>query len=341
MAAAWDIDFDHPERFVGMPKWAESARFDIHARTLTNTSGSPLRLSGFIDDDVRQMLRELRVERFQIKWHYEDRPVEAFLLVAAKPKLKKADTGNRAACRLTRGVAADRREVDPRLFDTINCRNVTIAQLAMKFQELEPNKFAYPVEDATGIVGRWDLTLNFTPNWVLNRAANQTTSAASEPNGVVLLEEAVSRQVGLKLEKRKRFAVGRGDQITSKRSPRITEPWASGHRVYRGRVELAALAADPIHSPHFSCRHRRYRLDHSGSTMRRAQPKTRGGTRNAPSPLIVQRLSSFGFRWKRGGFCCIDRCPVGWALLPNIGTLDGCSVGSTGLDDATPVASIM
>ncbi len=210
MAAAWDIDFDHVERFAGLPKWVGSARFDINARTATNTNGPPLRGSGFIDDDVRLMLRNLLIERFQIKWHSEDRLVEAYSLVAAKPgvnqtKMKKAEPANRATCKEARTIANDPRDSNPLLSELLSCRNATIAQLAIKLQELEPNNFAYPVQDDTGLTGTWDFTLSFTPAWRLRQAPGQTNGEASEPSGAVSLADAVSKQLGLKLEMRKRL----------------------------------------------------------------------------------------------------------------------------------------
>jgi uncharacterized protein (TIGR03435 family) len=215
MAAAWDIDWFHLERFANLPKWAGSAKFDINAKTATNTNGPPVRGSGFIDDDVRLMLRNLLVERFQIKWHYEDRPMEAYSLVVAKPvvkqhgvnqqKMKKADPAIRATCKEARTFANDPRDTNPLLAELLTCRNATIVQLAMKLQELEPDNFAYPVEDATGLSGTWDFTLSFTPPWMLGQTPGQTNGQASEPSGAVSLADAITKQLGLKLETRKRM----------------------------------------------------------------------------------------------------------------------------------------
>ena len=206
MAAAWDIDWSHMDRFAGLPKWVESAKFDINAKTATNTNGPPLRGSGYIDDDVRLMLRNLLVERFQIKWHYEDRLVEAYSLVAAKQtKIKRAEPANRATCKEARTIANDPRDVNPLLSELLTCRNATVAQLATKLQELEPDNFVYPVEDATGLTGTWDFTLSFTPAWMLRQTPAQTNGEASEPSGAISLADAVGKQLGLKLEMRKRL----------------------------------------------------------------------------------------------------------------------------------------
>jgi uncharacterized protein (TIGR03435 family) len=45
------------------------------------------------------MLKTLLIDRFKLKAHFEERPVNAYTLVAAKPKLKKADPSGRTGCR--------------------------------------------------------------------------------------------------------------------------------------------------------------------------------------------------------------------------------------------------
>jgi uncharacterized protein (TIGR03435 family) len=213
LAAAWDSDWDHLERFAGLPKWVESAKFDIHAKASTNTNGPPFMGPGYIDDDVRLMLRALLIDRFKMKVHYEDRPVDAYTLETAKPgmkivKMKKADPANRAGCRDARTVANDPRDINPRLSQLIACRNTNMAQLASQLQALAPDYFAYPVEDATGLTGGWDFTLSFSPPWMLRAASPEPAGAApeaSEPIGALSLADAISRQLGLKLEMRKRM----------------------------------------------------------------------------------------------------------------------------------------
>ena len=46
-------------------------------------------------DALRPMIRALIVERFKMEAHMENRPMTAYTLVAAKPKLKKADPTTR------------------------------------------------------------------------------------------------------------------------------------------------------------------------------------------------------------------------------------------------------
>lgn len=200
MTSAWDIDFDHPERFVNLPKWTESALFDVHAKTPTNMNGPVLQGSGFIDDDERLMIRALLVDRFGIKWHYEDRLVDAYSLVQGKPRMKAGDPSKRASCKNAPTMPNDPRDANPRLARLLQCRNATMAQLAQTLQIYEPYSFAYPVEDATGLAGGWDFTLSYTPDFMM-----QQTKPDAEPTGDISLTEAISKQLGLKLERRKRM----------------------------------------------------------------------------------------------------------------------------------------
>jgi uncharacterized protein (TIGR03435 family) len=208
-ATAWDIHWDHvDELIVGMPKWMDSARYDILAKPAAVANGSAPPRASFIDDDLRLMLRALLIDRLKIKTHYENRPVSGYTLVASKPRLTKAALGNRANCVEAHTVENDPRDRNPRLSRLLQCQNVTMAQFAEQLLPLSANDFAYPVVDATGLSGRWDFTLNFTPTGDRRNPAETLFaqgSNPSDPNGAISIFEAVSRQLGLKLEARKRI----------------------------------------------------------------------------------------------------------------------------------------
>ena len=103
------------------------------------------------------MLRALLTDRFKIKTHYEDRPVSAYTLVAAKPRMK-AGPSNRPSTKEARAIENDPRDRNPRLSRLLACQNVTMAQFADQLLALSPNDFAYSVEDATGIAGKDEIS---------------------------------------------------------------------------------------------------------------------------------------------------------------------------------------
>jgi uncharacterized protein (TIGR03435 family) len=206
-ATAWDIHWDHvDEMILGAPKWFDTARFEILAKPPSATNASP---PPRIDDDLRLMLRALLIDRFKIKTHYEDRLVDAYTLVAAKPRLKKADPANRANCKEAHTVENDPRDLNPRLSRLLACQNITLAQFAEQLLALSPNDFAYSVIDATGIAGRWDFTLSFTPTGDRRNPGGAAAqpgegTTAPDPSGAMSIFEAINKQLGLKLELHKR-----------------------------------------------------------------------------------------------------------------------------------------
>lgn len=208
MGAAWDVDWSHMERFAGLPKWTDTERFDIRAKAAATTDAPPFMGPGYLDDDVRLMLRALLIDRFKIRFHVEDRPADGYTLAAGKPKMKRGNPAVRAGCSESHSIANDPRDVNPRLSRLLVCRNTTMAQFASELQEIAPDYFAFPVEDATGLAGGWDFTLSFSPSWMLRDGGpdgGASPTAASEPTGALSLPDAVGKQMGLKLEKQKRM----------------------------------------------------------------------------------------------------------------------------------------
>ncbi len=209
---AWDLDFGDDEVLVNAPKGLDSDRFDIVAKVATGDEESAAQGPPFTDiDDMRRMLRGLLVDRFEIKSHTEDRPITAFKMIAENPKLRKADPTSRTRCGSTLGPGEkDPRIANPALDRLVVCQNMTMAQIADKFQDLAPGYIYGSVRDTTGIKGSWDFTLAFSSSWVTNRGAGgimpaaDSTPTASDPNGAISFFDAVDKQLGLKLVKEKR-----------------------------------------------------------------------------------------------------------------------------------------
>ena len=156
------------------------------------------------------MLRQLITERFQLKSHYEDRPVPVYALLADKPKMPKADPGNRTGFKEgpPAGQSDQRNQILGRM---VTVRNMTMAQFADDLQRIAGGYIRVPVEDKTGLEGAYDFTLTFSPIGVLNAGRGRGGDAgaaagpeASDPSGALSLSDAVNRQLGLKLEMRKR-----------------------------------------------------------------------------------------------------------------------------------------
>ena len=191
---AWDL----PEEMLAeAPKWMDSANIDLVAKASTAVVPAGDRPADM--GALRVMLRSLLVDRFKLATRFEDRPVNAYTLTAVKPKLQPADPSRRTKCK--EGPGADGK--DPRLANRvlsrlISCQNVTMAQFVEQFPRLANDYTRIPGLDATGLDGAYDFTLSFSP-----AGAIQGPEAA-DPNGALSFPDAISKQLGLKLEMQKR-----------------------------------------------------------------------------------------------------------------------------------------
>jgi uncharacterized protein (TIGR03435 family) len=207
---AWDLNPNDTEMLVGAPKWLDSDHFDILAKVVNDAPGQAAPVID--EEDLRPMLQALLAERFQLKTHLEDRPVSAYTLIAVNPKLKKADPLSRTRCKEGPGPdGKDPRIANPVLNRLISCQNMTTAEIGEELQRIAAGYIYTGVLDATGLKGSWDFTLSFSSaNLTKGRGDGSETnssgtSAAPDPNGAVTLFDAVSKQLGLKLEKQRRL----------------------------------------------------------------------------------------------------------------------------------------
>jgi len=201
-----------PDRIVDGPKSMDSPCFTVVARTPFEEDAvagwdGPV-WNGVDIDSMRMMLRALLVDRFKLAAHQEDRLISGYELVAAKPKLRKADPSTRPGCKEGPGAdGKDPRTTNPLLPRLITCRSMTLAQFAAELGKLFPG--LPPVVDSTGIAGRYDMTINFSPSSVLAGIAVPAAggdAVAAEPNGAISFTEALNQQLGLKLQSRKVMA---------------------------------------------------------------------------------------------------------------------------------------
>jgi uncharacterized protein (TIGR03435 family) len=211
---AWDLDPDPHAEIAGAPKWLDSARFDLVAKAPAEATANGRQI---FSDDLRMMLRALLVDRFGMETHFEERPVDAYTLVSAKPKLKKADPANRPGCKIGPPQPPRDPGQGPPPLVTV-CENVTMAQFADRLQDIARSYIRYPVLDATGIEGSWDFTLSFRPApppaGGPGRGAPKggppplgpgpEGDMAADPAGSISLFGAVEKQLGLKLQPHKR-----------------------------------------------------------------------------------------------------------------------------------------
>lgn len=208
---AWDINFNDRETVVGAPKWLGEDTFDILAKLPSDDSGGDApKAPQLVQQDLEQMLRGLIENRFQMKYHWETRPITAYRLVAVSSKLTPADPKARARCENGPGPdGKDPRLTNPTLNRLVTCQNITMRQFGVLLQSLAPDYIYSPVLDDTGLKGSYNFTLSFSSISLIGALGGGGPSPdgahqPSEPNGAISLSTAIENQLGLKLEKGKR-----------------------------------------------------------------------------------------------------------------------------------------
>lgn len=190
----------------GAPPWLNSVRVDLSAKL--PATDATREVTGVTDMDAfLPALKTLLIERFKLAIHTEQEPVPGYGLVAAKPKLQKANPADRTKCK--EGPGADGK--DPRrgnllLSRLVTCQNMTLAEFAEQLPGLSGGSIRGAVMNATGIDGAYDFTLSFSGrNASPAQAALSAGGAQTEatvPDGGISIFDALEKQLGLKLEKR-------------------------------------------------------------------------------------------------------------------------------------------
>ncbi len=171
----------HPDQIVGGPQWMKEDRFDISAEP--EGSGMPN------DKQWRAALAKLLADRFGLVLHHDKRelPVYALTVLKSGHKLTKNDTNPNGL---------------PGLFfrapGVFPVRNATMGDFAGTMQAVVLDR---PVVDQTGLEGRFDFTLTWTPDETqFGGRGGQLPPPADPANAPPGLFTAIQEQLGLKLD---------------------------------------------------------------------------------------------------------------------------------------------
>ncbi len=170
----------HARQIVGGLPWIESEKFDIVGRP--QAAGVPS-LPQF-----RALLRNLIEERFQLKTHREKRNLPAYALVVGSngPKMSRNETNPNGP------PGAGGKGLGVMVFS-----NATMGDFATVMQG---NIVDRPVVDRTGLQGRFDFTLSWTPDESQYRQAGIQVPPAPADAKLPGLFTAIEEQIGLRLE---------------------------------------------------------------------------------------------------------------------------------------------
>jgi uncharacterized protein (TIGR03435 family) len=187
----------------GAPSWADSARFDIDAKVAGSDVDALKKLS---PEQRRLILQPLLADRFKLKIHTETKQLPVYELVLAKggSKLKEAAPGDTYANGIKgpdgvgRGgmMRVGRGQLTAQAVPTTSLVNMLSQQLHRT------------VLDKTGLTGKYDLELNWTPDqgsdpMFKGPDGSQPHSEAAPDSSGPSIFTALQEQLGLRLQSAK------------------------------------------------------------------------------------------------------------------------------------------
>jgi uncharacterized protein (TIGR03435 family) len=177
-------------QILGGPNWLASDRFDIEAKVDDALVAEMAKLDREQRNQMeRKMVQQLLADRFKLAVHHETKELPVYALVVAKggPKLtasKDPDKGTSTSSNNGR----------------LTTKGSTMEKLAETLTANLARELGRVVIDKTGIEGRYDLALTWSPE--NNSAAMMNASNEASPPGPSIFT-ALQEQLGLKLESSK------------------------------------------------------------------------------------------------------------------------------------------
>jgi uncharacterized protein (TIGR03435 family) len=169
------------KQILGGPAWLDSTMFDMDAKSDASVDAQLHALPAELARHQKQlMVQSLLAERFGLAAHQETRELPIFGLVIAKggPKFKPEDNGT---------------TIDPgRSRLHVAGSDDTLGLLARELAQV----LGRVVVNRTGLTGRYDLTLRWTPD----DSPPAMLNGAPDPNAPPQIFTAIQEQLGLKLE---------------------------------------------------------------------------------------------------------------------------------------------
>ncbi len=170
----------HVKQIVGGPAWFSTDHYLVDG--VADAAGEP-NLNQF-----RSMIRKLLADRFDLKVHTDKRNLSVYALTVENggPKLTKS-LGN------PNGPPDDTFSTSAWMRET----NTTMGEFAKAMQYVVDR----PVVDQTGLAGRWDFLLKWTPDESqFTSMGVKIQAAGDDPNAPPPLFTAIQEQLGLKME---------------------------------------------------------------------------------------------------------------------------------------------
>ncbi|HZP06022.1 MAG TPA: M56 family metallopeptidase [Terracidiphilus sp.] len=212
-----------PDRIVSAPKWVQSNRYDFEAKVAPEDAPKVDKLKM---EQRRAMLLPLLEERLNLKYHHETRELPMYVLVVAKggPKLTESKPGEPMPFSDGHIAVAGPPSGGPGSMDgpsRMGNKGIVGEGMMMRPGAIQSHGgnidflthalsgiLGRTVADKTGLTGKYDFSLNWTPDTSMRNALGGPE--LGPPNGEAPVDEsgptlftALEEQLGLKLESQK------------------------------------------------------------------------------------------------------------------------------------------
>jgi uncharacterized protein (TIGR03435 family) len=178
-------------QILGGSSWLSTERFNIDAKMDDTVAEQMKKLSGEAETLwMRQMVQQMLADRFKLAFHRETDEFSVYALVVAKngPKIERAKNADGSPS-VSWGNGK------------LKAESVTMEKLAQTLTMASSRELGRIVIDKTGLDGKYDLTLAWSPDDRSAAMASTQNENAAPPGPSIFT--AVQEQLGLKLESRK------------------------------------------------------------------------------------------------------------------------------------------
>jgi uncharacterized protein (TIGR03435 family) len=172
------------KQIVGAPEWVFTEKYDLAGQP--DVPGQPNQ------EQLRIMIKKLLADRFQLKFHKDQKEMPAYVLTVAKggPKMKKSE--------------ADPNAGGGRLFRGLGVLTFTNSSMVDFCDLMQAAVLDRPVVDHTNLPGKWDFLLKWTPDESqFGGMGIKVPPPTDSPDAPPPLFTALQEQIGLKLDAEK------------------------------------------------------------------------------------------------------------------------------------------
>jgi len=171
----------HSLQIVDGPEWIGAEKFDVVVQP--SLPGRPSTAQ------MRSIVQKLLADRFKLAFHHAQRELPVYRVITAKggPKLTPATKEERENNTAALGIGSGGMTV-------INASMSEFASLMQRYVRLDR-----PIVDHTGIAGKYDFKLSWTPDFS-QFDGNPPPGPAKSDENAPSLYTAIQEQLGLKLE---------------------------------------------------------------------------------------------------------------------------------------------